>query len=87
MLLYARTVHPLAELMNVSEMPLEPSGHTRFKNVPQPTGTVPAGHVVLTVVVQVPFPAGVQLASVVLAVITVLPGPAGLCGPVEPTGP
>lgn len=87
MLLYARTVHPLAELMNVSEMPFEPSGHTRFKKVPHPMGTVPAGHVVLTVVVQVPDAAGVQLPSVVLAVITVLPGPAGPWRPRSPCTP
>ena len=80
MLLNARTVHPLAELMKVSEMPLLPSPQTRLTKVPHPTGTVPAGHVVLTVVTQVPFAAGVQFGSVVLAVTMALPGPAGPCG-------
>src|SRR5262245_1758357 len=85
-LLYARTVHPLFWLMNVSEMPLVPSLQTALSALPQPTTAVPAGQFALTVVMHVPFAPGVH-APVAPTVVTVLPGPGGPCGPSAPCGP
>lgn len=77
MLLNARTVQPLFALMNESRMPLVPSLQTADRKLPQLMAIVPAGHdAVLTVVVHVPLPAGVQ-PSVLENVVMTLPGPAG----------
>ena len=68
--------------MKVSDAPADPSLHNRLRKMPQPVGTVPAGHVAVTVVRHAD-PFGLQDAELV-TVNTVLPGPAG---PVSPVGP
>lgn len=89
LLLNARAVQPFVWLTNVSNTPIDPSKHCAFAlmNDPHPTGTVPAGHVAVTVVRHVPFAVGVQLGSCALMLMTVFPGPGGPCAPAGPAGP